>query len=536
MGSNLLFSFGSLLLLSRAGLVLARAGVFSDIDPATLPPPARLPLALARVLARRGARTSFAKRAAKPVGGLANLPTAISRLGPSYVKLGQFLATRPDVVGVAAAQQLGLLQDRMAPFPRSIAIATIESAFGAPLDQVFVDLGEPVAAASIAQVHRARVKDGSGERDVAVKVLRPGVEQRFQRDLRDMFFAAQFAERWSSEARRLKLIEVVDTLARTVKMEMDFRLEAAAASEFAENAAHDEDFRVPRIDWDRTTKEVLTLEWIDGTPLSDIKALARKGYDLPDLGRKIMQFFLRTAMRDGFFHADMHQGNLFVDAQGRLTAVDFGIMGRLGLKERRFLAEILYGFIKRDYRRVAEVHFEAGYVPHVHRVEDFAQAIRAIGEPIHARPADQISMAKLLTLLFEITALFDMKTRTELVLLQKTMVVVEGVARMLDPKLDVWTTSEPVVGAWIVENLGPAGKLQDAGRAASMLAKFAANLPSVLLRGENIVNQLEGIAENGIELSENAIAKIGEAEARGGRFGHIALWLLVAIGLIMLLR
>lgn len=532
----MLLSLGSLLRLTRAGFVLARAGVFGDIDPSTMPPAAGLPLRLARLLAKRRAKPLFAKGLAKAPGGLANLPAAISRLGPSYVKLGQFLATRPDVVGVAAAQQLEFLQDRMEPFSRAIAIATIETAFGVPLDRIFVSFGEPVAAASIAQVHKARVADRDGERDVAVKVLRPGVEQRFQRDLGDMYFAARLAERWSSEARRLKLVEVVDTLARTVKMEMDFRLEGAAASEFAENTAHDEDFRVPRVDWDRTTKEVLTLEWIDGTPLSDIKALARKGYDLPDLGRRIIQFFLRTVMRDGFFHADMHQGNLFVDAGGRLTAVDFGIMGRLGINERRFLAEILYGFIKRDYRRVAEVHFEAGYVPRLHRVEDFAQALRAIGEPIHARPADQISMAKLLSLLFEVTALFDMKTRTELVLLQKTMVVVEGVARMLNPKLDLWTTSEPVVGAWMAENLGPAGKLQDAGRAATTLARFAANLPSVLLRGENIVTQLEGMAENGLELSERAIVKIGEAEARGARLSHIALWALVVIGLVLLLR
>jgi ubiquinone biosynthesis protein len=529
-------SLGSSLRLARAVFVLARAGVFSDVDPSILPPAARLPLALARLLARRGAPTSGAKAVGKPPSGLANLPAAISRLGPSYVKLGQFLATRPDVVGVAVVQQLELLQDRMAPFPRTVAIATIEAAFGEPLGRTFIDFGEPVAAASIAQVHRALVKDRDGEREVAVKVLRPGVERLFKRDLGDMYFAARLAERWFDDARRLKPVEVVDTLARTVKMEMDFRLEAAAASEFAENTAQDKDFRIPQIDWDRTTKEVLTLEWIDGTPLSDIKALASKGYDLQDLGRNVVQSFLRTAVRDGFFHADMHQGNLFVDAQGRFTMVDFGIMGRLGFKERRFLAEILYGFIKRDYRRVAEVHFEAGYVPRVHRVEDFAQAIRAIGEPIHSRTADQISMAKLLTLLFEITGLFDMKTRVELVLLQKTMVVVEGVARTLDPKLNVWTTSEPVVGAWIEQNLGPVGKLRDAGRAASTLARFASNLPSVLLRGENIVNQLEDVAENGVELSEDAIRKIGKAEARAALWGHIALWLIAAIGLMMLLR
>ena len=516
--------------------MLARAGVFKDVDPSILPPAARLPLAVAKLLGSRSMGPAAQQAPGKAAKGIAKLPAAISRLGPSYVKLGQFLATRPDVVGAGVVRQLELLQDRMAPFPRTVAIASIEAAFGEPLDHIFISFGEPVAAASIAQVHRARVEEGDGEHEVAVKVLRPGVERLFKRDLGDMYFAARLAERWLDDARRLKPVEVVDTLARTVRIEMDFRLEAAAASEFAENTAQDKDFRIPQIDWDRTTKEVLTLEWIDGTPLSDIKALASKGYDLQALGRDVVQSFLRTAMRDGFFHADMHQGNLFVDAQGRLTMVDFGIMGRLGLKERRFLAEILYGFIKRDYRRVAEVHFEAGYVPRVHRIEDFAQAIRAIGEPIHSRTADQISMAKLLTLLFEITGLFDMKTRTELVLLQKTMVVVEGVARTLDPKLNVWTTAEPVVGAWIEQNLGPVGKLQDAGRAASTLARFAANLPLVLLRGENIVNQLEGMAENGFELSEDTIAKIGTAEARGARWGHIALWLIAAIALLMLLR
>jgi len=369
-----------------------------------------------------------------------------------------------------------------------------------------------------------------------VKVLRPGVERSFRRDLGDMYVAARLAERWSDEARRLKLIQVVDNLARTVKMEMDFRLEAAAASEFAENVAGDPDFHVPRVDWDRTEREVLTLEWVEGIPLSDIAALVEKGHDLPALGRIVIQSFLRHAMRDGFFHADMHQGNLFVDAQGRLVAVDFGIMGRLGFKEQRFLAEILYGFITRNYRRVAEIHFEAGYVPSIHRVEDFAQAIRAIGEPIHARTADQISMAKLLSLLFEVTALFDMRTRIELVLMQKTMVVVEGVARTLDPRLDMWGTADPVVRSWIEQNLGPVGKIQDAGRAAAMLARFAANLPAALVRAENLVVKLEGLAEDGFEVSERAIGRIGEAEARGSRLGHLALWVIALVGLLMLLK
>ena len=528
------FSLGSLARLARAGFVLARAGVFRDLDPAILPPAARLPLALAKLIAATGRRSAKPEGGLK--GGLANLPGAISRLGPSYVKLGQFLATRPDVVGPAVVRQLELLQDRMMPFPRAVAIHTVEAALAVPVDRLFASFGEAVAAASIAQVHRATIKEAAGERAVAVKVLRPDIERLFKRDLADMYFATRLAERLSGEARRLKLVEVVDTLARTVKMEMDFRLEAAAASEFAENAAKDPDFRVPSVDWDRTAKEVLTLEWIDGIPLSDIKALAAKGHDLKDLGRNVLQSFLRTALRDGFFHADMHQGNLFVDVQGRLTAVDFGIMGRLGFKERRFLAEILYGFIKRDYRRVAEVHFEAGYVPAIHKVEDFAQAIRAIGEPIHARTADQISMAKLLTLLFEITGLFDMKTRIELVLLQKTMVVVEGVARQLDPKLNVWTTSEPVVGQWIEQNLGPAGKIQDAGRAVATLGRFAGNLPEALLRAETMVKELATMTEQGFALSDDTIRRIGEAQARGARLGHLALWLLAILGLLLLMR
>ena len=323
-------------------------------------------------------------------------------------------------------------------------------------------------------MHRATVKTEEGDKAVAVKVLRAGVERRFARDLADMFFAARLAERVAPEMRRLRLVQVVETLARSVRMEMDFRLEAAAASEFAENSRDDPEIRAPTIDWDRTTREVMTMEWIDGIPLADPGApRPRSASTRAPSARALIQTFLRHALRDGFFHADMHQGNFFVDEAGRIVAVDFGIMGRLGRKERRFLAEILFGFIRRDYQRVAEVHFEAGYVPHVHRVEDFAQAIRAIGEPIHSRTADQISMAKLLTLLFDITALFDMTTRVELVMLQKTMVVVEGVARKLDPQLNMWSTSEPVVGAWIAENLGPRGRVEDAGRSFSAVGRVS---------------------------------------------------------------
>jgi ubiquinone biosynthesis protein len=297
----------------------------------------------------------------------------------------------------------------------------------------------------------------------------------------------------------------------------------------AENTKDDPDFRVPAVDWKRNAREVLTLEWVDGTRLSDHATLAAKGFDLAQLGRAVMQTFLRHALRDGFFHADMHPGNLFVDDQGRIVAVDFGIMGRLGAKERRFLAEILYGFITRNYRRTAEVHFEAGYVPHQHSVESFAQAIRAIGEPIHNRTAEEISMAKLLTLLFEVTGLFDMRTRPELLLLQKTMVVVEGVARSLDPKLDMWKTAEPVVREWIERNLGPAGRLEGAADSAGELGRFIGTVPALLTRAVGVVEQLDAITRDGLVLSPDTVRAIGEAEARGNRWLTAALWVIAGL-------
>ena len=509
----MLSAFGHVRRLLRAALVLAREGVFSGIDPRTVPAAARLPLALGKLVAR------------PRVGQSNRLGIAMGRLGPSYIKLGQFLATRPDVVGAAAVRDLESLQDRVPAFPRATAIAIVEAAFERPLPEIFAAFGEPVAAASVAQVHRARLLPERGGGEVAVKVMRPGIERRFRRDLGDLYFAARMAERLSREAKRLQLVQVVDTLARSITMEMDFRIEAAAGNEFAENVVDDPDFHVPAIDWTLTAKEVLTLEWVDGVQLSDTAALRERGYDLPALARTVIQAFLRHAMRDGLFHADMHQGNLFVDREGRLTAVDFGIMGRLGRKERRFLAEILYGFIKRDYLRVAEVHFQAGYVPDRHRVEDFAQAIRAIGEPIHARTADEISMAKLLTLLFEITALFDMRTRVELVMLQKTMVVVEGVARTLDPRLDMWATSEPVVRTWIEGNLGPAGMVSDVGTSLAALGRGLTALPDILVRAEQIVLSLEKAADEGGPLSSQVVRR---------QLGHlrlvaIALWV-IALG------
>jgi ubiquinone biosynthesis protein len=503
--------------LVRAAWVFAREGVFREVDTLGMPPVARLALRGARLVERSGPRKG------------SGLPAALERLGPSYVKLGQFLATRPDVVGPHTAEDLGELQDRMAPFDMAVARKTVEAALGRPVEALFTSFAAPLAAASIAQVHRATVATPRGERVVAVKVIRPGVARRFRRDLSTFYFVARALERFSPFARRLRPIAVVDTLAQSVAFEMDFRLEAAGLSEMAENTKGDPGFRVPAVDWDRTAKEVLTLEWVDGISMANRPALEAAGHDLPALGRTLIQSFLRHAMRDGFFHADMHPGNLFVDAAGNIVAIDFGITGRLGKKERRFLAEILYGFIERDYRRVAEVHFRAGYVPADQSVDEFARALRSIGEPIHDRSAEEISMARLLTQLFEITEIFDMYTRPELIMLQKTMVVVEGVARTFDPRLDMWTTADPVVREWITRNLGPQGAIEDATDVAVRLARGLAVLPDLLVRGERLVAQLERASERGFPLAPESLRGIGEAEARRARWGNLALWVIAAM-------
>jgi ubiquinone biosynthesis protein len=504
--------------LGHAAFVFAREGVLALIDTTRLPLPVRSAIRLARLI-ERPASAVAANR----------LSAALTRLGPGYVKLGQFLATRPDVVGVALARDLETLQDRMAPFPQPQAERAVEAGLGLPLATQFAAFGPPVAAASIAQVHRAVVMTDGRARAVAVKVLRPGIERRFKVDLDAFTFAARNAERLHAEARRLRLIEVVETLERSVAIEMDLRFEAAALSEMAENTANDPDFRVPVVDWDRTARDVLTLEWIEATALSDRARLEAKGFDLKHLAGALIQTFLRHALRDGFFHADMHPGNLFVDDAGELVAVDFGIMGRLGQKERRFLAEILLGFITRNYRRTAEVHFEAGYVPPQHSVDSFAQALRAIGEPIHNRIAEDISMAKLFGLLFEITGLFDMRARPELLLLQKTMVVVEGVARSLDPKLDMWRVAEPVVREWIERHLGPAGRIEGAAEGALEVGRFLGDVPGLLLRGAALVEQLDAITRDGLVLAPATVADIGRAEARRNRWMVVALWAIAVL-------
>jgi ubiquinone biosynthesis protein len=521
----LLSSLVHFIRLARAGFVFAREGVLALVDPVMLPPGTAPLVRIARLIERRNAG-STAVRLAK----------ALTKLGPSYVKLGQFLATRPDVVGSAISRDLETLQDKMPPFPQAISERIIADALGRPVSELFVSLGAPVAAASIAQVHRAEYLKNGEKIRVAVKVLRPGIEARFRRDLETFFFAARKAEARDPEARRLRLVATVETLARSVTMEMDLRLEAAALSELAENTKGDPDFRVPKVEWDRTARTVLTTDWIDGIPLNDREALRAAGHDFIRLSKVIIQSFLRQAIRDGFFHADLHPGNLFIDAEGNLVAVDCGIMGRLGLKERRFLAEILYGFITKNWYRTAEIHFEAGYVPSHHSIEDFAQAIRAIGEPIHDRPAHEISMAKLLTLLFEVTSLFDMRTRPELLLLQKTMVVVEGVARALDPQLDMWTTAEPVVREWIERHLGPIGRIENVATELGGIARLVGDAPQLMTRASAAFERFDEQTREGLVLAPETVEAIGRAEAKNWRWATLALWAIAAILGIWLLR
>lgn len=505
--------------LTKAGFVLAQHGV------RFLPKGQNVPLALkvARLAAVPIALLAWPFNVGKPRER--RISTALAALGPSYIKLGQFLATRADVIGPEIASDLKNLQDRMPPFSMAEARRAVEAALGGKLEDHFVEFGPPVAAASIAQVHKAVVVDRGVRRDVAVKILRPGVERRFKRDLDSYFFAARLIERLHPPSRRLRPVAVVENLDRTTELEMDLRLEAAAMSEMAENIQPDERIRIPGVDWKRTAKRVLTTDWIDGIPISDRAQLEAKGIDLDELGLTVLRSFLTHAMRDGFFHADMHQGNLFVDHDGCIVAVDFGIMGRLGIKERRFLAEILYGLITRDYKRAAQVHFWAGYVPPHHPVEVFAQALRAIGEPIHGRTAEEISMAELLGQLFAYTDVFDMQTRPELILLQKSMVIVEGVARSLNPSLNVWTASEPVAKSWIEGNLGLRGGLKKAGEGAQTLGRVLAEVPGMMAEAERVSAGLFEMARSGVKLDDASIARLAKETARREWSGRLATWI-----------
>jgi len=426
--------------------VLARHGALRGIerDPNTPPPVRRL-----AKLARFGARVPRVPAYAE----------AFQAIGPAAIKLGQALATRPDLVGEAAAADLTRLQDSLPPAPFTAIKAAIEQGLERPIEEVFAEIDPaPVGAASIAQVHRAVTTDG---RQVAVKVLRPHIEEDFAAAIETYEWAAAQVEQMGGEIARLRPRLVIATFRQWTNRELDLRLEAASASELRENLVAEPGFFVPEIDWSRTSRRVMTLEWIDGIKLTDRAALVAHGHDLKALAAILVRAFLRQAVVDGFFHADLHQGNLFALPDGRLAAIDFGIMGRINRQARIWLAEILYGLITGNYRRVAEIHFEAGYVPPHHNIEEFATALRAVGEPIRGLPVKQISIGRMLDGLFKITRDFDMQTQPHLLLLQKTMVMEEGVATALDPDINMWETAEPFLTEWVRSELGPEARLAD---------------------------------------------------------------------------
>ena len=426
--------------LLKWGRTLARHGALRGIeaDPKTPPPVRRL----ARI-ARFGASSPSTPDYARP----------LHEIGPAAIKLGQALSTRPDLVGEKAAENLSQLQDDLPPAPFAAIKQIIEASFEAPLEKLFAEFEEtPIGAASIAQVHRATTTDGKA---VAVKVLRPGIEEEFAKALETYEWAAAHVERYGGEIERLRPRLVVAHFRQWTARELDLQREAASASELKENMVAEPNFYVPEIDWRRTARRVLTLEWLDGVKLNDRDALIAAGHDCKVLAATLVRAFLRQAVVDGFFHADLHHGNLFALPDGRIAAIDFGIMGRIDRRARVWLAEILYGLITGNYRRVAEIHFEAQYVPAHHSVQEFATALRAAGEPIRGLPVKEISVGRMLESLFSITRDFDMPTQPHLLLLQKTMVMEEGVATALDPDINMWETAEPFLREWIRSELGP---------------------------------------------------------------------------------
>ena len=459
------------------------------------------------------------------------LAAAFEELGPSFIKLGQLLSTRADLLGEELTIDLASLQDRLPPFSGNEARALIEAEFGRRLESLFAAFDETaMAAASIAQVHFARTGEGA---EVAVKVLRPGIGEAFARDLDLFLWLAGMGERLQPALRRLKPVEVVQTLAEVVSFEMDLRLEAAAAAELGENFAGDPNFRVPRVDWLRTGRTVLTLEWINGTRIDDRVALLAAGHRIEDLLAKAATAFFNQVFRDGFFHADLHPGNMFVDPDGAIVVVDFGIMGRLDRATRFYLADMLLGFLSGDYRRVAEVHFAAGYVPQRRSVDAFTQACRSIGEPILGKPLQEISVARLLAQLFEITEQFEMETQPQLLLLQKTMVVIEGVGRRLDPEINIWALGRPLIETWMRDNRGPEARLREG---LEMLVELAERVPRLIRSLERLVSDW---SREGVVHHVESLAVQAAHRARHLAFVLLPVWLaaaaLVTIALTLLL-
>lgn len=491
--------------LLRAGWTLSRRDALIPREFAHLAP---APVKLFGALTRLGAN-----RKGRPGERLAH---AFEKLGPAYVKLGQFMATRPDIIGFEMAGDLGRLQDKMPAFSEDAARKEIETAFSKPVEALFDDFSAPIAAASIAQAHQAKLKDG---RKVAVKILRPRIEQKAGEEFRAFSRAARNLEAVSKTVRRMEPVKFVETLKAAAAIELDLRMEAGAASELAEDLAGEAGVRVPEVIWPLTARRILTVEWIDGTPMGDLAALDARGIDRKALAKLVIHVFLKQALQTGFFHADMHQGNLIVDDKGRLALVDFGIMGRLDENTRNVFAEIIYGFITRNYQRTAEVHFRAGYVPPGHSIDAFAQALRAVGEPLQGRNAAQVDMSRVLQQLFDVTALFDMHLRPELVLLQRTMVTVEGVARLLDPEIDMWAAATPVVKDYVNRAIGPMAQAEKLKSATQKALEIAPKLPSYV----------EAMGKAAEIYTERSLAPAPEQKASP----RLALWVAAASALLL---
>jgi len=408
------------------------------------------------------------------------LSSSLESMGTTFIKLGQFLATRPDIIGEELSQKLENLQDKLPPFSLLQAKEIIKNDLGDDTYNSIINLSEPVAAASIAQVHKAQINDNGTIKDVAIKILRPNIKKIFNEEIDAMMLFAFFIESFIKKTKRLKLVEVVFLLKEITNLEMDLRFEAAAANEYAENTKNDVGFRVPQIYWNFTSENVMTLDWVDGISIRETGELKKRNLNTEKIAEDIIQNFLRHAVRDGFFHADMHQGNIFIDNNGHIVPIDFGIMGRLDKMSKRFLAEILFGFIQRDYRKVAEVHLVAGLVPKEVPIDDLAQALRSIGEPIFGQTVKDISGGKLLKQLFNVTEKFNMQTQPQLLMLQKTMVVVEGVARKLNPNTNIWTTSKPVLENWLKETKDPMTTINETLQNTSEVIKRLPEFPEIM--------------------------------------------------------
>ena len=461
----------------------------------------------------------------KPVGlrDGQRLAAALVELGPTFIKVGQALSIRADLLGDAMVADLTALQDRLPPFPTALARQRIEEDLGKPLHQIFSSFDDtPVAAASIAQVHFAVTTEG---RPVAVKVLRPNVEKAFARDLDLLDWLAQWAERLPPPLRRLRLVESVATLSESVRWEMDLRFEAAAAAEMADNFRTDNTLVIPSVDWQRTGPRMLTLERVHGIPVNEQAAIVKAGFDPTDILRQAAESFFNMVFRDGFFHADMHPGNLFVGHDGTLIAVDFGITGRIDTVTRKALAEMLLGFLTRDYRRVAEVHFEVGYVPAGESLESFTQACRSIAEPILGKPLHEISIARLLGHLFRITEYFSMQTQPQLLLLQKSMLVAEGVGRQLNPHVNMWDLAQPLIEAWMRDNFGPAARVKET---VQTVRTTVTRLPHLLDRVEQAADSLS----QGVTLSPQTLALLTGNGRRRSLWPRLLPWLIV-VGLLV---